>query len=118
MEQHLQHALEPLGGGGVSSGAMIVNMPSNIVRNCYFHDVGLISFHEHPQNIGNIFENNYVDCGVLKYAEANPWYLNGMQIAGFHPPLPVDHCIDGPDQCNGYDGTFGVTMRTRDSLPN
>jgi hypothetical protein len=108
----------PLGGGGLTSGAMIVNTPNNVVRNCWFHDVGLISFHEHPNNAGNVFENNLVDFGLLKYADANPWYNNGVQMAGFHPPLPVDYCIDGPDRCSGYAGSFGVTMRTRYASPN
>ncbi len=108
----------PLGGGGVTSGAMILNTPKNVVRGCYFHDVGLISFHENPNNAGNIFENNLVDLGLLKYADTNPWYLNGVQMAGFHPPLPVDYCVGGPDRCSGYAGHFGVTMRTRYALPN
>ena len=108
----------PLGGGGLTSGAMIINTPNNVVRNCYFHDVGLISFHENPNNMGNIFENNLVDFGLLEYADAGVWYLNGAQMAGFHPPLPVDYCIDGADQCSGYTGAFGVTMRTRSASPN
>ena len=108
----------PLGGGGLSSGAMIINTPDNVVRNCYFHDVGLISFHENPNNMGNIFENNLVDFGLLEYADAGVWYLNGVQMAGFHPPLPVDYCVDGADRCSGYTGSFGVTMRTRSASPN
>jgi hypothetical protein len=107
----------PLGGGGLTSGAMIVNTPSNVVRNCYFHDVGLLSFHENPNNMGNIFEGNLVDFGLLQYADENAWYLNGVQKAGFHAPLPVDYC-DNPDRCGGYAGTFGVTMRTRSASPN
>ena len=108
----------PLGGGGLTSGAMILNTPNNVVRNCYFHDVGLISFHENPNNMGNIFENNLVDFGLLEYADAGVWYLNGVQMAGFHPPLPVDYCVDGADRCSGYTGSFGVTMRTRSASPN
>ena len=108
----------PLGGGGLTSGAMIINTPSNVVRNCYFHDVGLISFHENPNNMGNIFENNLVDFGLLAYADAGVWFLNGAQMAGFHPPLPVDYCVDGANQCSGYTGAFGVTMRTRSASQN
>jgi hypothetical protein len=39
-------------------------------------------------------------------------------MAGFHPPLPVDACTDGPDLCRGYTGSFGVTMRGRYAHPN
>ena len=108
----------PLGGGGATSGAMILNTPNNVVRNCWFHDVGLISFQENPNNAGNIFENNFVDFGLLKYSDVGAWYYNGVQMAGFHPPLPVDACTDGPDLCEGYTGSFGLTMRGRYAYPN
>ncbi len=48
-----------------------------------------------------------------------PGTSNGVQMAGFHPPLPVDYCTgSGPDRCSGFGGNFGVTMRTRSDQPN
>jgi hypothetical protein len=108
----------PLGGGGMSSGAMIIGTPDNIVRNCYFHDVGLISFHEDGEATGTIFENNVVDLGLLKYSDMSAWSAGGVQMAGFHPNLPVSQCDDGPDECHGYAGQLGVAFSSLNAYPN
>ena len=93
----------PLGGGGNSDGAFIVNSYKTTVRNSYFHDTGLISFFEGGTGSGLIFENNVLDLARMAYTDS-----------GLQPNVLVSYC-GSPTSCGGLEGRLALSIAARHS---
>ncbi len=100
----------PLGGGGQSPGAFIIQTPNTLVRNSYIHDAGQISFRESSRT-SQTFEGNLVDGAFV--------YYGGHSGAAPVANLPTTACpgIRTGGSCQGFDGTGHLMLNGRTKVP-
>ena len=93
----------PLGGGGQSPAAFIIQTNFTTVQDSYFHDAGGPSFREQDGPGGVVFERNIVDLAFEKYGAPGG--------SSHHPTLLVTQCDGTPaGNCGGFDGSPGLSI--------
>jgi len=109
--QHGTH-FSPLGGGGGSPGAFIIQAPNETLTDNNFHDVSSNQF-ENQQAFGEVVMRNKFSC--------LDDYYGGKGYGTLHPPTPVSACGAGPSVCNGFAGDRcikfpGLVLRPQDCI--
>lgn len=99
----------PLGGGGQSPGAWIIQTPFNHFNHVTVTDSGPPQFEQDNHfDFGNLVENSFFDGALSQYGAA--------AAAVAHPAVVVTQCNNGPGgaTCGGFGGdrwiSFGQTF--------